>query len=96
MALVKGSRDPAARDQDREPQMIDGAQIRQGRTLLRWTPKHLAKVAGVRAEAINRAECSSGELPLTVAKAAAIQRALEDHGVEFTNGTVRLKGQAST
>ena len=64
--------------------MIDGTQIKQGRTLLRWTPERLAKAAGVRVEAVERAERSTGDLPLTLAHARAIQRALEAGGVEFT------------
>jgi len=65
--------------------MIDGRQIRQGRALLRWTSKQLARAAGVRIEAVERAERSTGDLPLTVAHEGAIQRALEAAGVEFTH-----------
>jgi hypothetical protein len=68
------------------PHAVDGAQIKEGRTLLRWTPKHLATAAKVRVEAIERAERSTGELPLTIANATAIRRALEAAGVEFTHG----------
>jgi len=63
--------------------MIDGRQIRRGRILLRWTQQQLAKSAGVRFEAIERAERSAGDLPLTMAHAAAIQRVMEKAGVEF-------------
>ena len=66
--------------------MIDGMQIKQGRILLRWSAKQLATAAKVRVEAVERAERSTGELPLTIATAAAIQRALEAAGVEFTHG----------
>ena len=65
--------------------MIDGRHIRQGRALLRWTSKRLARAAGVPIEAVERAERSTGDLPLTVAHAGAIQRALEAAGVEFTH-----------
>ncbi len=60
--------------------------------LLRWSEKQLATKAKVRVEAVERAERSTGELPLTMAHAAAIQRALEAAGVEFTTGeqSVRL------
>ncbi len=63
--------------------MIKGAQIRLARILLRWSEKQLAIKAKLRVEAIERAERSTGELPLTTAHAAAIQRALETAGVEF-------------
>ncbi len=66
--------------------MITGAQIRQGRLLLKLTRKELAHIARVRCEAIERAERSTGELPVTMAHAAAIQAALEAAGVEFVTG----------
>jgi transcriptional regulator with XRE-family HTH domain len=66
--------------------MIDGAQIRQSRALLRWTTKQLARAGGVRCEAVERAEASVGELPLTIAHAHAIRRALQAAGVEFVEG----------
>jgi transcriptional regulator with XRE-family HTH domain len=71
--------------------MIDGTQIKKGRTLLGWTARQLANTARVRVEAIERAERSTGELPLTTAHANAIQQALERAGVEF-KPTLQLKG----
>ena len=73
--------------------MIDGVQIKRGRGLLGWTPKQLAKAAGVRVETVERAERFTGDLPLTVAQAAAIRIALETGGVEFTDSLseARLK-----
>ena len=75
----------AERSVNRDLRMITGAQIQQARILLRLTQKKLAHIARVRREAIERAERSAGELPLTIAHAAAIQAALEAAGVEFTD-----------
>jgi hypothetical protein len=76
-------------------EMIDSKQIRRGRGLLHWTAKRLAKAAGLRVEAVERAERSAGDLPLTMAHAAAIQRVMEKAGIEFTGGhsEARLKRQ---
>jgi transcriptional regulator with XRE-family HTH domain len=71
---------------------IDGTQIKKGRTLLGWTARQLANAARVRVEAIERAERSTGELPLTTA--SAIQQALERAGVEF-KPTLQLKGRVT-
>ena len=64
--------------------MINGTQIRRARVLLGWPTRQLARAAGVRVEAVERAERSGGELPLTIAHATAIQSSLERAGVEFT------------
>lgn len=77
--------------------MIDGVQIKRGRALLGWTPKQLAKAAGVRVETVERAERFTADLPLTVAQAAAIQVALEAGGITFTTGSlsdVRLRARS--
>ena len=78
--------------------MITGAQIREARELLQWTPWYLAQVARVRLSAIQRAEACEGEPTITSEVQEAIQRALEAAGIEFTNGGelgVRLKGKGS-
>jgi transcriptional regulator with XRE-family HTH domain len=71
--------------------MITGEQIRRARFLVKLTQKQLARAAHVRFEAVERAESSIGEVPLTIANAAAIQTALEAAGVEFSGDSVRLK-----
>ena len=74
--------------------MITGAQIRQAREMLAYSPERLARKAKVRPETIERAERTPGEPSITLSQATAIQRAFEAAGVEFTNGTppgVRLK-----
>ncbi len=76
--------------------MITGAQIREARELLQWTPWYLAQVARVRLSAIQKAEACEGEPAITLMNRDAIQRVLEEAGVEFTNGdqpSVKLKKQ---
>ena len=66
--------------------MITGVQISEARELLQWTPWHLAQVARVRLSAIQRAEACEGEPTITSEVQEAIQRALEEGGVEIANG----------
>ena len=66
--------------------MITAAQIREARELLQWTPWYLAQVARVRLSVIQKAEASEGDPAITSAHREAIQRALEEAGIEFTNG----------
>jgi hypothetical protein len=65
---------------------IFGAQIRAARALLRWAATDLVRESGVSLATIHRAEAVDGKTALTFANASAIQRALEEAGVEFTNG----------
>jgi hypothetical protein len=62
---------------------LSGAQIRAGRSLIRWSAAELAKASALGANTIRRAEVSDGETSLTVANDQAIRRALEAAGVEF-------------
>lgn len=67
--------------------MLTSAQIRAARALVRMEQAKLADAADISVETIKRLERIDG--PLDGAKAgtlAAIQRALEEAGVEFTNG----------
>jgi transcriptional regulator with XRE-family HTH domain len=66
--------------------MITGAQIRAARGLIRWSAHELAERAKLGVATIRRSEAADGEPLVTVANAAAIRRALEKAGVEFTNG----------
>jgi transcriptional regulator with XRE-family HTH domain len=72
--------------------MIIAAQARAARALIRWSLKQLAEKAGVSIVTVSRFETElANPIPAT---RAAIQRALEDGGVEFTNGDqpgVRLR-----
>jgi DNA-binding XRE family transcriptional regulator len=77
--------------------MITGAQIKEARRLLRWTPRDLALKARVPRTTVQRAEATDGEPAITLAQANAIKRALKEAGVEFTNGDepgVKLRNQA--
>lgn len=74
--------------------MITGAQVRGARGLLRWKPETLAKRARLTVQTIQRAESVDDDPPVTIANLYAIQRTLEDAGVEFTEWAppgVRLK-----
>jgi hypothetical protein len=62
---------------------LSGAQIRAGRSLLRWSAAELAKASALGANTIRRAEVSDGETSLTLANDQAIRRALEAAGVQF-------------
>jgi hypothetical protein len=62
---------------------LSGAQIRAGRSLIRWSAAELAKASALGANTIRRAEVSDGETSLTLANDQAIRRALEAAGVEF-------------
>jgi hypothetical protein len=74
--------------------MVTGAQIREARQLLQLNPLRLARRAKVAVSVIGRAERTDGERAITTEQIRAVQHALEDAGVEFTNGDqpgVRLK-----
>jgi transcriptional regulator with XRE-family HTH domain len=64
--------------------MITAGQLRAARALLKWTLKELADRAAVSINAITRYE--SEIVTPRRATLAAIQRAFEEAGVEFTNG----------
>jgi len=66
--------------------MITGGQIRAARAFLRWTADQLARKAQLGVATVRRAEIADNEPSITVANAAAIRQALEEAGVEFTNG----------
>ena len=66
--------------------MITGAQIRAARKLLGWEPFQLAQRARLHSAIVQRAESIGGEPPITAYQKALIRNALQDAGVEFTNG----------
>jgi hypothetical protein len=75
---------------------LTSAQIRAGRSLIRWTADDLARASAVGVATIRRAELSDNQTSLTAANDLAIRRALEFAGVEFIdeNGSgpgVRLR-----
>ncbi len=64
------------------PSQVSSAQIRAARGLLNWTIRDLAAKAGVHRNTITRMEADQVTHGPTI---AAIVRALEDGGVEFTD-----------
>jgi predicted transcriptional regulator len=68
--------------------------IRAARALLRWNQGDLARRSGVSVPTIKRLEAIPGILAAQSSTVAALRRALESAGIEFTNGSgpgVRLK-----
>jgi len=75
--------------------MITAAQCRSARTLLGWSVRKLASAASVTESAVDNFEVERQEPD--AANANAIQRALEDVGVEFLPvDDVRLRAEPST
>jgi transcriptional regulator with XRE-family HTH domain len=74
--------------------MITPAQCLQARKLLHWTPERLASRCESSSTTIRLFE--KGERPISPEGLAIIQSALEEGGVEFTNGgqpSVRMKSK---
>jgi hypothetical protein len=68
--------------------------IRAARALLRWEQRHLSEASSVSLPTIKRLEAKRGILAAHHSTVAALKRALESAGVEFTNGAspgVRLR-----
>ena len=64
--------------------MITGSQVRAAKALLRWSGDDLAKKAGIAISTIRRIEAEDGVLlSANIKTIEAVQRALEDAGVEF-------------
>jgi hypothetical protein len=62
---------------------LSSAQIRAGRSLIRWTAEDLASASALSVATIRRAELKQDATTLTTANDLAIRRALESAGVEF-------------
>jgi DNA-binding XRE family transcriptional regulator len=72
--------------------MLTPAQIRAARAMLDWTQRELAERAGISKTGLNNIERGSADPKASTL--TAIWRAIEDAGVEFTNGDepgVKLK-----
>jgi transcriptional regulator with XRE-family HTH domain len=68
--------------------------IRAARALLRWEQRRLADASSVSLPTVKRLESRPGILAAHGSTVAALKRALENAGVEFTNGDqpgVRLR-----
>jgi hypothetical protein len=77
---------------------LTSGQIRAARALLRWSAVELARASAVGLNTVKRAELAQAKTSLTAANELAIRRALEEAGVEFTNGDqpgVRLTKDAA-
>ena len=64
---------------------LTGAHLRAARALVQWSALELSQVSSVSLRTIRRAEVAEAGTSL-VANELAIRRALEEAGVEFTNG----------
>jgi transcriptional regulator with XRE-family HTH domain len=60
--------------------------IRAARALLRWEQRQLAEASSVSLPTVKRLEAKPGNLAAHASTAAALVRALEAAGIEFTNG----------
>lgn len=70
-------------------------QLRAARALLRWQQADLAAKSGVSLPTIKRVESEPGPLKVRAETYEKLRSALEDAGIEFSNGDrpgVRLKG----
>jgi transcriptional regulator with XRE-family HTH domain len=65
--------------------IIKAEQMRAARGLVDWSQRKLAEAAGLSVPTIKRAERDRG-IAVSAEALAAIARALESAGVEFTNG----------
>ena len=74
--------------------VVSGAQIRAARGFLCWDQRDLAMMAGVPLFAVERIETGEKIADPLASAMAAIQRAIEAAGIEFTDGDgpgVKLK-----
>ena len=62
---------------------LTGRQIRAARGLVGWTAVDLAAASQIGVATIRRSEVENGPARMTSANAAALQRALEEAGVEY-------------
>jgi transcriptional regulator with XRE-family HTH domain len=68
--------------------MLTSDQIRAGRALVRWSARELAEKAGLSLPTIQRLEGAKGVPSTSVQTLLSVKAALEQAGVEFTNGDV--------
>ena len=69
-----------------ENKFLTSELIRAARALLRWDQRALAEASVVSLPTIKRLEAQPGILVAHASTVAALRRALEAAGVEFTNG----------
>lgn len=63
--------------------MLTAAQIRAGRALLRWSAQDLATKADVGISTVQRMEAAEGVPSASSKNLEAVQRVMEEAGVEF-------------
>jgi len=63
--------------------LLNSAQIRAARALIRWTAEDLARHSALSVATIRRAELMADMTAMTVSNNLAVRRALESAGVEF-------------
>ena len=76
--------------------LITTSQIRAARALIRWSANDLSDKSGIGISTIKRLEVMNGVPTVNVSTMIAIQRALEEAGIEFIGSPddrpgVRLK-----
>lgn len=74
--------------------MLTGAQVRAARALARLSAEQLAAKAGVTRNTVLRIEATDDIPPSSVRTLLAIQRVLEEAGVEFVPGGAKLRASA--
>jgi hypothetical protein len=77
-----------------ENSQLSSELLRAARALLRWEQRDLAEASLVSLPTIKRLEAKPGVLIAHGSTVAAMRRALEEAGIEFTNGNqpgVRLR-----
>lgn len=66
--------------------MLTSEQIRAARALLRWEQRDLAEASKVSLPTVKRLEAKVGEMKANAVTLDALERALTEAGVTFTNG----------
>jgi transcriptional regulator with XRE-family HTH domain len=66
--------------------IITSELIRAARALLRWEQRQLAEASSVSLPTVKRLEAKAGSLAAHASTVAALVKALEAAGIEFTNG----------
>jgi transcriptional regulator with XRE-family HTH domain len=72
--------------------MLTGMQIRAAKAMLRWSGEDLSERSGVSLSSIRRIESNDGVPTGNVRTLEAIQKALEDGGIEFMGSPVDRPG----
>jgi predicted transcriptional regulator len=78
--------------------LITSELVRAARALLRWEQRQLSEASSVSLPTVKRLEAKAGNLAAHASTVAALVKALENAGVEFTNGErpgVRLSAVAA-